>query len=97
MEEDIFDLSISKKENEFVEYGLNLESDVVTDIVETFMGIPYIGPLLKLGRIGSRFVELCFIQKLAKFLEKDVEIPDEEKEKFLNEISPKQRKFYMNT
>ena len=94
--EDLFDLSLSKKENEFVEYGLNLELDVAADIVETFKEIPYIGSLIKLGWIGVKYHELCYIQKLAKFLEKEQEISESEKEIFLNSLGPKQRKTLHN-
>ena len=38
--EDIFDLSVSKKEQEFVKAGLKVEMDVSADIVETFCDIP---------------------------------------------------------
>ena len=90
--EDLFDLSVSKKEHEFVQAGLGIELDVSADIVETFFDIPYIGSVLKLGRIGSRFQELHFIRKLARFLEKGREIPEEEKKKFLSNLDAKHRK-----
>lgn len=90
--EDIFDLSVSKKEHEFVRNGLALELDVSADIVETFCEIPYIGSLIKLGKVGSKFQELHFVRKVAKFLEKEMDIPEKEKEKFLNSLTPKRRK-----
>jgi len=90
--EDIFDLSVSKREQEFVKYGLSLELDVSADIAETVCDIPYIGSLIKMGRIGSKFQELHFVRKLARFLDKEKDIPEEEKEKFLNGLSLKQRK-----
>lgn len=89
--EDIFTLSVSKKEQEFISSGLELELDVSSDIVETFYDIPYVGSLLKLGRIGSKFHELHFIRKLARFLEKEKDIPKKEKEKFLNSLTSKHR------
>lgn len=89
---DIFDLSVSNKEQEFVRLGLELELDVSADIVEIFYNIPYVGSLIKLGRIGSKFQELHFIRKLAKFLEKGKDIPGKEKEKFLNGLDSKHRK-----
>ena len=90
--EDIFDLSVSKKEHEFVRNGLALELDVSADIVETFCEIPYIGTLIKLGKVGSKFQELHFVRKVAKFLEKEMDIPEKEKEMFLNSLTPKRRK-----
>ncbi len=90
--EDLFDLAVSKKEREFVKFGLELELDVSSDVIETFCDIPYVGSLVKLGRIGSRFQELHFIRKLAKFLEKEEDIPVEKKEYFLKSLTPKRRK-----
>ena len=89
--EDIFTLSVSKKEQEFISSGRELELDVSSDIVETFYDIPYVGSLLKLDRIGSKFHELHFIRKLARFLEKEKDIPKQEKEKFLNSLTSKHR------
>ena len=90
--EDLFDLSVSKKEHEFVRNGLALELDVSADIVETFCDIPYIGSLIKLGKVGSKFQELHFVRKVAKFLEKEKDVPEKEKEKFLDGLTPKRRK-----
>ena len=89
--EDIFDLSLSKKEKEFVKTGLDLELDVATDVVETFADIPYIGSLIKLGRIGNKFRDLHFVRKLARFLEKEQEIPEVEKKKFIDSLDAKKR------
>ncbi len=90
--EDIFTLSVSNKEQEFVSSGLELELDVSADFIENFYDIPYIGSLIKLGRFGSKFQELHFIRKLARFLEKEKDIPQKEKEKFLDSLTPKRRK-----
>ena len=90
--EDIFDLAVSNKERVFVRTGLSLETEVAADIVETFCEIPYIGSLIKLGRVVNSIQDIHFIHKLARFLEKEQDIPDKEKEEFLNSLSPKQRK-----
>ncbi len=90
--EDIFDLSVSEKEQEFISYGLDMELDVSVDILDTLYNIPYIGSIIKLGKIGTKYQELHFIRKLARFLEKEKDIPLSEKEKFLNGINSKQRK-----
>lgn len=90
--EDIFDLSISDKEQEFINYGLDIELDVSINILETLCDMPYIGSLIKLGKIGTKYQEIHFIRKLARFLEKEMDITQAEKEKFLNGIDTKQRK-----
>lgn len=90
--EDIFDLSVSKKERDFVKSGVNLELEISSDIVETFCDIPYVGSLVKLGRLANKFQDLHFIRKLAKFLQKEQDIPLEEKERFLRGLSTNQRR-----
>ena len=90
--EDIFDLSVSKKEQDFVKSGVNLELEVTTNILETFCEIPYIGSMVKLGQLANRFQDLHFIIKLAKFLQKEQDIPKEKKEEFLNSLSSNERK-----
>lgn len=90
--EDIFDLSVSKKEQDFIRLGTNLELEVSADILETFCDVPYIGSLIKIGRIAYRFQDLHFIKKVAKFLGKEQDIPEEEKANFLNGLDAKKRK-----
>lgn len=90
--EDIFDLAVSKREREFVESGVNLELEVTADIMGTFSEIPYIGSLIRFGQLANRFQDLHFIRKLAKFLEKGQDVPDETKLRFLDGLTSKQRK-----
>lgn len=90
--EDIFTLSISNKEEDFVKFGTDIDLEVSIDILETFVEIPYVGSLIKLGRLANRYQDLHFIRKLAKFLEKEKDIPEKEKVKFLNSLTPKRRR-----
>lgn len=93
--EDLFTLSISNKEEDFVKSGTDIDLEVFADVLETFAEIPYVGSLIKLGRLANRYQDLHFIRKLAKFLEKEQDVPGKEKEKFLNSLTPKRRKkFY---
>lgn len=93
--EDLFTLSISNKEEDFVKSGTDIDLEVFADVLEIFAEIPYVGSLIKLGRLANRYQDLHFIRKLAKFLEKEQDIPEKEKEKFLNSLTPKRRKkFY---
>ncbi len=90
--EDLLDLSISNREQEFVNKALDLELDVTIDIFEMLSDIPCIGSLLKLGMVGSKYMELQFIKKVAKFLRADIEISQKEKLEFLDKLSAKKRK-----
>lgn len=89
---DLFTLSVSNKEKDFVNSGSVIDLEVSTDVIETFAEIPYIGSLIKLGRLSNRYQDLHFIRKLAKFLEKGKDISEKEKENFLNSLTPKRRK-----
>lgn len=89
---DLFTLSLSSKEKDFVMSGMEIDLEVSADVLETFAEIPYIGSLIKLGRLANRYQDLHFIRKLARFLEKGEDIPEKEKEKFLDSLTPKRRK-----
>ena len=92
MNDDILTLALSEKETDFVEAGFKINFDVATNMAEVVSGFPYIGSLVKLGSFGSRYIEYRFIKKAATFLRKDVDIPLEQKERFLNGLTPKERK-----
>lgn len=84
---DIFDLSVSNKENDFVKSGCDVNLDITVNIAEVFSDFPYIGSLVKLGVFGNKYVEYRFIQKAAKFLKNDVEISLDKKKKFLSSLT----------
>ncbi len=91
-EEDIIGLAQSKKEEEFVRKALAEEIDVSTNIVEVMSDFPYIGAVLKLGAIPNKILELRFVKKIARFLQADINIPEEEKEAFLRRLSRSDRR-----
>lgn len=91
MSEDIFDLMVSDKENDFVNKVSKLELDIISDILEELMGVCFIGPLIKIGRIGSNYLDLHFVRKIARFLKQSEDLPVEKKEAFLDKLNKKQR------
>ena len=91
-DQDVFELALSKNENEFVKKALTSEFEVTVDIVQVLSAFPYVGSLVKLGVIGCKYIELRFIRKLAKFLESDLSIPYNEKERFVNSLKDSDRK-----
>lgn len=54
-EKDIFDLSVAKEEGKFVEKSLLLESEVVSDILDELKEFPWLGSLIKLGKVGKGY------------------------------------------
>lgn len=90
--EDIIDLSCSDKESEFVNYGLSLETEVATDVAEVLVDFPYIGSVIKLGKVYGKYNEYRFVKKLARFLKNDLDIPEEEKNAFLDSLTSEHRK-----
>lgn len=89
---DMFDLSMSNKEEEFVKQGLKDNFDVTIDIAQVLSEFPYISSVIKLGLLYGKYSELRFVKKLAAFLKSDVDIPKDKKQSFLNKLSPKDRK-----
>ena len=61
--EDVVTLSISNKEEDFVKSGTDIDLEVFADVLETFTEIPYVGSLIKLGRLANRYQDLHFIRK----------------------------------
>lgn len=64
VENDIFDLSVAKEENKFIEKSLLLESDVFSDVLEEMKDFPWVGSLIKLGKVGKGFMDLKFVWKI---------------------------------
>lgn len=91
-ENDIFDLWVAKEENKFVEKSLLLESDVFSDVWEEMKDFPWVGPLIKLGKVGKCFMDLKFVWKIGRFLKKSEDIEQEKKEAFLAKLDKKDRK-----
>ncbi len=91
-ENDIFDLSVAKEENKFIEKSLLLESDVFSDVLEEMKEFPWVGSLIKLGKVGNGFMDLKFVWKIGRFLKKSEDIEQEKKEAFLVNLDKKDRK-----
>lgn len=91
-EKDIFDLSVADKDGKFVEKGLLLESDVASEVIDTMVDFPWLGSLIKLGRVGKSLLDLHFVRKIALFLKQLDVIDNEKKEAFLSKLDQKDRK-----
>ncbi len=91
-ENDIFDLSVAKEENKFIEKSLLLESEVFSDVLEEMKDFPWVGPLIKLGKVGKGFMDLKFVWKIGRLLNKAKDIEQEQKEAFLAKLDNKDRK-----
>ena len=89
---DIFDLSVSQEEGKFVKDALLLESEVASDIIEEMKDIPWLGDLIKLGRVGKGFLDVRFIWKISRFLKKSEDIDQEKKVAFLAKLDKNDRK-----
>lgn len=83
----IFEIQQSKQDKEFVLHNGNLEYEVFADILETAKDIPYIGSLLKLGKVAVNYMDYRFVRKLHFFLAESEKIEPEKKDTFLKELS----------
>ena len=90
--QDIFDLAASNKEQEFISTVLRTELDAFADMMDSLGGFPFVGFLIKCGAIGKRYFDFRFIQIIARFLSKGQEIPIDKKVIFLDNLTPKRRK-----
>lgn len=88
----IFDLQQSKKNSEFVIENADKELAVVADIMKTAEDIPYLGSLLKLGKVALNYVDYRFFRKLGLFLKQRNDIPEEKIAEFSESLSLKDKK-----
>ena len=88
----IFDLQQSHSDTDFVVKNANLELEVGADIFETVCNIPYVGSILKLGKVALSYIDYRFFRKLGRFLKYANEIPESEMRAFLDSISTEDKK-----
>lgn len=92
MQEDIFDLAVSEQEGEFIKKVSELEAEIISDFIAEFKDFRFIGPLIKIGKIGVNYMDLHFVRKLGKFLSQSEDIPTEKKEDFVKKMDGRRRK-----
>lgn len=85
----LFDIQKSSQDIKYLKDNCKLGLDIATDIIDSLSGMPILGSLLKIGKIGLNVIDLFFIRKLAKFIEQSDEISEEEKNNFLSSLDKK--------
>lgn len=88
----IFDLQQSREDSVFIAENAELELEVGADIIETVEEVPYIGSLIKLGKVFRNYNDYRFFRKLGKFLRYANDIPEEDVTAFLKGLSAKDKK-----
>lgn len=83
----IFDIERSKKDSDFIKQNGELELEVAADIIEICKDVPYVGFLLKLGKVLINIKDWWFTKKLAKFLKASEDIDEETKIQFYSSLS----------
>ena len=92
----IFELQKSRQDREFIAKNAEIELDVALDIAETLTDIPYLGSLIKLGKVYSNIKDYHFIRKLGKFLEKANELEDDQINEFVSNLKTEEKKHISN-
>lgn len=85
----LFEIQKSSLDIKYLKDNSKLGLDITTDIIDSLSGMPILGSLLKIGKIGLNVIDLFFIKKLAKFIEQSDEISEEEKINFLSSLDKK--------
>lgn len=83
----IFDIERSKKDSDFIKQNGELELEVAADIIEICKDVPYVGSLLKLGKVLINIKDWWFTKKLAKFLKASEDIDEETKVQFYSSLN----------
>ena len=90
--DDLHELTASEYCDDVVKKGLSIEFDVALDLVETSKNIPHLGSAVKLFQVGAYIYEFKrYYEKLATFLKHALDIPLEERQKFINSWNPTMR------
>lgn len=83
----IVQLSISDEEDKFIKEAVNLEIDTASEIIENLENVPYIGNLIKLGKLGIGINDLFFTKRLALFLQESSKVEKTVRERFVAKLS----------
>ena len=83
----IFEIERSKRDADFIKKNGELELEVAADIIETCKDVPYVGSLIKLGKVFISIKDWWFTKKLAKFLTASEDIEEETKNQFYSSLS----------
>lgn len=83
----IFDIEKSKRDADFIKKNGELELEVAADIIEKCKDVPYVGSLIKLGKVFINIKDWWFTKKLAKFLTASEDIDEETKNRFYSSLS----------
>ena len=83
----IFEIERSKRDADFIKQNGELELEVAADIIETCKDVPYVGSLIKLGKVFINIKDWWFTKKLAKFLTASEDIDEETKNQFYSSLS----------
>lgn len=88
----IFEIERSKRDADFIKQNGELELEVAADIIETCKDVPYVGSLIKLGKVFITIKDWWFTKKLAKFLKASEDIDEETKIQFYSSLSQEEYK-----
>ena len=83
----IFDIQKSKRDKDFVQKNGDVELEVFVDIIETCKDIPFVGSMLKLGKVAVNYIEWRYVNKLSKFLESSKEIEEDVVNKYISSLT----------
>ena len=85
----LFDIQKSSPDIKYLKDNINIGLGITTDIIDSLSGMPILGSLLKIGKIGLNVIDLFFIKKLAKFIEQSDGIGEKKKNNFLCSLDKK--------
>ncbi|MCM1079806.1 MAG: E3 UFM1-protein ligase 1 [Bacteroidales bacterium] len=92
MDDTIFDLQQSRFNTEFIERNVDFELEVGARIIETFYDVPYIGELLKIGKVFGSYRNYFFVRKLVGFMKSSNKFKEEDFNSFVSSLSTKDKK-----
>lgn len=77
----------NKNRHNYVKEAMNLEFDAATNIIDSLSSAPFLGTIIKLGKVGLQYNNYLFIKKLGTFLSAASNISDMELEDFFTHLT----------
>ncbi len=89
--DNFLDLTILEQGKSSIEKLSDIGIDTFGAVLDELKGIPYVDTLIRISQVGLGVINMWFLRKVARFLRGTESISDEEKNRFINGLSLKDK------
>ena len=88
---ELLELTVYEQSKDSLEKLIEVEIETFGQILDELKEMPYVDKLIKFCKVGFGIMNMWQIRKIARFLKGSETISDEEKDKYLNSLSKKEK------